>query len=196
MTKKSRLPAIMVLKKVFVLFTISLFTFSCASLGSKTLYLDKYVTIKTPTKILLVRPTMVNCIGGQDENFNCIEKLISLELAPYNISVKKSNIDYQDFDKIGQVSTFAGGNISNGDFLMFSKITRLTAMGQTRDYKVEYKLVSIFDKKLKFHSKYNTTVGATMIVIPGIKDFPNTDQLMAIAIKSGLYEFKKKLLTK
>ena len=196
MTKKLRLTTIVVLNRIIFVFFISLITFSCASLGSKTLYLDKDVTLMKPTKILLVRPTLVNCIGGQDENYNSIEKLLKLELKPYSISVEKCNIDYQDFDKIGQGSNFAGDNISNGNFLMFTKLTRLTAMGQTRDYKVEYKLVSIIDNKLKFHSKYNTTVGATVVVIPGIKDFPNADQMMATAIRSGLHEFKKKLLTK
>ena len=196
MTIQSKLTTIVALKWIIVAFVIPTMLLSCASLGSKTLYLDKNTTIKTPTKIALMRPTLVNCIVEPDENYNFLEELLGLELAPYDISLEKCNIDYLDFDSIGQGSTSVDYGISNGEFLLFTKLTRLTSMGQTRDYKIEYKLVSILDNKLKFHSKYNTTAGATVVVIPVIKEYPNDDQAMAIAIRSGLYEFKKNLLSK
>ena len=183
--------------QIFILWiVIPLLTVSCASLGSKTLYIDKEVSITKPTKIVLPKPIFINCIGGLEENYSCVEKYINLELTPYNISVSKTDFEYKDFDKIGYDTTNTSYGPSDADFLMFAKVTRLTAMGQTRDYKVEYKFVSTKDNKLKFHSKYNTTVGATVVVLPGIKDFPNTDEMMAIAIRSGLYEFKKNVLKK
>ena len=176
--------------KWIIIFIIPL-VLSCASLGSKVLYLDRDITIKQPTKILLAKPTLVDFVSSQDENYSYLEKLLEEELASYNISFEKCDIDYQDFDSIGE--SIIDYNILSGEFLLFTKLIRLTAMGQTRDYIVEYKLVSTLDNKLKFHSKYNTTAGATVVVVPGIKNFPNDDEMLAIAIRSGLHEFKKLL---
>jgi len=78
--------------------------------------------------------------------------------------------------------------------VLSAKIELLQAMGQTRDSKVEYKLVSATTGKLVFHSKYNTTVGATRVIVPGISAYPNTDEIMLVGMSSGLHQFKHRLM--
>ena len=169
---------------------------SCASLGSKTVYNADNFSISNPAKILLAKPLLVDCTGSEKETYFLLNDLIAKELNPFGITIDTSSAKFIDFDNVIADQPIEFENVYNANYLLLTKIKRLTAMGQTRDYKIEYKLVTFADNKLMFHSKYSTTFGATVVLIPGITDFPNSNQMMATAIRSGLYEFKKKLSNK
>lgn len=180
-----------------LLFTSILITIiSCASLGSKTIYHADNISILKPTKILLIMPTLINPDENAGKTFETLKQQLSLELAPFEITFEKTNDSFQNFEEINPDETIKSETKYDADFLLFTKLIRLTAMQQTRDYKVEYKLVSLTDCKLKFYSKYNTTLGSTVVVVPGIKEYPTSEHIMIMAIRSGLHEFKKKLLQK
>jgi hypothetical protein len=179
-------------KFLFTLFLGSLLS-SCASLGSKTLFFDESQSIKSNSTFTIGEPNLVKGKQSTSEVQELVKEVVESELQKFNIKGEIfPNVRY-DFDKIIPNKKIDIPDSISTDYILLIKLERLTSMDVTRDYKALYKLISVKEKKLIFSSKYNTTFGATAIVLPGIKDYPNTDQLMLTGITSGLYQLKKKL---
>jgi hypothetical protein len=169
---------------------------SCASLGSKTLYLDENIKLIERTKIIVSQPTLINVNQATNEVQEILTLVAQQELKEFNFVIEKSEDKLPEFNIIETEMKNAVAQDVNADYILSAKIELLKAMNQTRDCKVEYKLISTKTGKLVFHSKYNTTFGATVVIIPGIKDYPNTDQIMLIGLSSGFHQFKNRLMKK
>ncbi|NEN25224.1 hypothetical protein G3O08_17140 [Cryomorpha ignava] len=169
---------------------------SCASLGSKTLYIDETAKLPEQTKIIISQPTTIHVDQPIDEVHEVLTFVITEELAEYNFIIEKYNGELPSFSAIDTLNDKSIITSLNADYVLSAKIELLKSMNQTRDCKVEYKLVSTKTGKLTFHSKYNTTVGASTLVLPGIKDYPDTDRIMLVGMSSGLHQFENKLMRK
>ncbi len=179
---------------LIALFTIGLW--SCASMGSKTLYHDESSELPEKTKIVVSQPNLINVNQSKNEVQEILVLIAQEELKEFNFIIEKSESNLPDFNTIEGELKNVGDEELTADYVLSAKIELLKAMNQTRDCKVEYKLVSAKTGELVFHSKYNTTFGATVVVLPGIKDFPNADQIMLIGLSSGFHQFKNKLMKK
>lgn len=179
---------------LYVIITLTII--SCASLGSKTLFLNQHYQLQNGTKISIAKPTLIRVTQPIDEVQDIIKTIVSNELKQNNIVCESLVEDVPDFDDIQPDKDLSIPSSITSDYILVAKLERLVAMDITRDYKASYKLISVKDKKLVFYSKYSTTFGATVVVLPGIKDYPNTDQIMLIGITSGLHELKKKMIKK
>jgi hypothetical protein len=185
------------MKQKLVLFALMIVgMWSCASLGSKTLYLDESVELPGQTKIIIAQPTLVEVNQAANEVQDVLTFVAQEELKDYDFVIEKSESVLPEFSNIETELKSADIENKSTDYVLSAKIELLKAMGQTRDCKVEYKLISAQTGDLVFHSKYNTTVGATVVIVPGIKDYPNTDQIMLIGLSSGFHQFKNKLMKK
>jgi len=169
---------------------------SCASLGSKTLYLDENTKLTEKTRIIVSQPTLISVNQAENEVQEILTLVAQQELKDFNFIIEKSVDKIPEFNIIENEMKNEVTQELNADYVLSAKIELLKAMNQTRDCKVEYKLVSTKSGKLVFHSKFNTTFGATVVVIPGIKDYPNTDKIMLIGLSSGFHQFKNKLMKK
>lgn len=184
------------IKEILRFLIFSLVICSCASLGSKTIYNNLDQGVKTRiNKIYITRPTQINIDfykeSGTDFYFDELDRVFS----QYNISVIKSDTTISDFDNIKSDSKLKIPKASDCDFILIGRITRVTAMGQTRDYKIEYKLVKPADNNLKYYSKYSTTFGKSYVIVPGV-GLPSEEQLMRDAIKLSLHNIERDLLKK
>ena len=184
------------MKLIIKLLGLTLVVCSCASLGSKTLYNSFDAGVNTRiSKVYVTKPNQINIDfykeSGSDFYFDEIERL----LKNYNIAMVKSDTSILNFDNISSDSELKITGASDCDYILIGKITRLTMMGQTRDFKVEYKLVNPLDNKLKYYSKYSTTFGKTYVIVPGGR-IPTEEQLMRDAIKSGFNNIEKDILKK
>ncbi len=183
------------MKQKNVLLALMIFgLWSCASLGSKTLYHDKSAELAEQTKIIVSQPTLINVNQSINEVQEVLTLVAKTELKEFNFNIEKSETKLPEFSIIEPEINISAIEDLTADYILSAKIELLKAMNQTRDCKVEYKLVSAKTGKLVFHSKYNTTFGATIVVLPGIKDYPNTDQIMLTGLSSGFHQFKNKLM--
>ena len=173
---------------------LSLAMHSCASLGSKTLYLDEDAQIPEKTRIIIAEPTVIKVNQPIEEVHEVLTLVVQKELAEFDFIIEQSETTLPEFGLLGSEGAASEITPMDGDYVLSAKIELLQAMGQTRDSKVEYKLVSAKTGKLLFHSKYNTTVGATRVIVPGISAYPNTDEIMLVGMSSGLHQFKHKLM--
>jgi hypothetical protein len=167
---------------------------SCASLGSKTLYIDENTKLAENTKIIIAEPTIINVDQSIKEVHEVLNIVISNELKKYNFQIQNSNTSLPNFTDISSKNNNSEIATLSSDFVIFTKIELFKFKNQTRDCKVEYKLVSTRTGELIFHSKFNSTFGASIVIIPVVKEYPNTDQIMLIGISSGLHQFKNRLL--
>ena len=175
---------------------LPLVIYSCASLGSKTIYNGLGQGSKTQiNKIYLTKPTEINIDFYKESSADFYFDELERVLSQYNIAVIKSDTTISNFDSINSNSKLKISNASDCDFILIGRVTRLTAMGQTRDYKVEYKLVNPTDYNLKYYSKYSTTFGKTNVVVPGA-GFPSEEQLMRDAIILGLHNIERDIFKK
>jgi hypothetical protein len=184
------------MKLIIRLLILALIVGSCASLGTKTLYnsFDSNVNL-TISKVYVTKPNQINIDfykeSGSDFYFDEIERI----LKNYNIAIVKSDTTILNFDNISSDSVLKISKASDCDYILLGKVTRLTMMGQTRDFKVEYKIVNSLDSKLKYYSKYSTTFGKTYVILPG-SGIPTEEQLMRDAIKLGFSNIEKVVLKK
>ena len=184
------------MKLIIRLLIFALIVSSCASLGTKTLYnnFDPKVNL-TISKVYVTKPNQINIDfykeSGSDFYFDEIERI----LKNYNIAIVKSDTTILNFDSISSDSELKITKASDCDYILLGKVTRLTLMGQTRDFKVEYKLVNPLDNKVKYHCKYSTTFGNTYVIVPGGR-LPTEEQLMRDAIKLGFSNIEKVVLKK
>lgn len=169
---------------------------SCASLGSKILYLDENVELYEKTRIIISQPTLIRVNQPVNEVQDILTLVFQEELKEFNFLIEKSEAELPKFSMIETEMKKSGMNNLSAEYVLSAKIELLKTMNHTSDCKVEYKLVSAKTGNLVFHSTYNTTFGATVVVLPGIKDYPNTDQIMLKGISSGLHNFKKRLVKK
>lgn len=179
--------------KAIVIMTLPFIFSSCASLGSRTLYNSFDQNYKsTISKIYITTPDQVNIdfykASTPEFYFEELEKIFNT----YNIEVIKSD-SLIDFDKISADNSFKLPGAITPDFILCSKITRMTAMGRTRDFSVEYKLLTPNDFKLIYHSKYSTTFGQTYVIVPG-SGLPSEEQMIRDAIRLGLNNMEKDIL--
>ena len=184
------------IKKTILFALMIIGIWSCASLGSKTLYFDENTKLTEKTKIIVSLPTLINVNQSENEVQEILTLVSRKELKEFNFIIEKSEVKLPEFGIIQTEMKNVNVQYINADYVLSAKIELLKAMNQTRDCKVEYKLVSFKTGELVFHSKYNTTFGATVVLVPGIKDYPNTDEIMLIGLSSGFYEFKNKLIKK
>lgn len=183
------------MKRKTLLFAIMIAgIYSCASLGSKTLYLDENTKLIENTKIIVSQPKLISVNQAENEVQEILTLVAQQELKDFNFIIEKSEDKLPEFNIIENEMKNAVAHDINADYVLSAKIELLKVMNQTRDCKVEYKLVSTKTGKLVFHSKFNTTFGATVVVVPGIKDYPTTDQIMLIGLSSGFHQFKNKLM--
>lgn len=164
---------------------------SCSTLGSKTLYNG----FKKENEISITRVTLTPPIKNNVDFYKeSLDKFYFDEMEGifkgYEIETTRSEFSI-DFDDIKIES--AGFLVT--DIIICCKITRLTALGKTRDYLVEYKLYDPKESKLLYHSKYSTTFGQTYVVFPG-SGLPSEEQLIRDAIKNGLTKIRKDILEK
>jgi hypothetical protein len=179
---------------LFALLTVAMW--SCASLGSKTLYLDETAELPEKTTIIIAQPTLIEVEQEPNEVHDVVTFVAQEELKEYDFIIEKSELVLPEFSNIENELKTTDIQNKSADYILSAKIELLKAMNQIRDCKVEYKLVSTRTSELVFHSKYNTTVGATVVVLPGIKDYPNTNQIMLTGLSSGFHQFKNKLMKK
>jgi hypothetical protein len=178
---------------ILVVIASSIIISGCAALGSKTIVnsFDQNKILRN-SKILLVQPEQENIdfYAQSIPNFYFaeLEKL----LYPYNIEVLKSE-EQVDFDKVNGDIKLNLSETYSADYILYCKIIRLTAMGKTRDYEVEYKIVDFQSNTLMYHSKFSTTFGQTYVVVPG-SGLPSEEQLIRDAIKKGFQKIEKDLL--
>ena len=185
------------MKQKSVLFALMIIGLcSCASLGSKTLYIDESAELPERTKIVVSQPTLIEVNQSENEVKEILTLVAKEELKEFNFIIEKAEITSPEFSVIETEIRNDGAQELTADYVLSAKVELLKAMNQTRDCKVEYKLVSAKTGELVFHSKYNTTFGATVVVVPGIKDYPNTDQIMLTGLSSGFHQFKNKLMKK
>jgi len=169
---------------------------SCASIGSKTLYFDEKTKPIEKSIIIVSQPTLIEVNQSKNEVQDILTLVSREELKEFNFIIEKSEVNLPEFGIIENEMKKVNALHLNADYILSAKVELLKAMNQTRDCKVEYKLVSIKTGELVFHSKYNTTFGATVILVPLVQAYPNTDQIMLLGLSSGFYELKNKLLKK
>jgi len=184
------------IKKLLGLLCFTLLLSSCASLGSKTLYsgLNSESKIKIE-KILLIKPVLLNVNFYEESAADFYFKELQEQFDNYNIKVIKSNSTISDFDNIKPETEIQINEDSDCDYILIGRIKRLTVMGQTTDFRMDYKLIKSSDKKLVYSSKYSTTFGNTYVVVPGV-GLPSEEKLMRDAIRLGLHNLKKDILNK
>lgn len=182
--------------QITIYILIALFMYSCASLGSKTLYnnlrTNDELEIKT---ICLVKPTFENFDFDNNDADNYYFEEVTNSLKEEGIDVQTDKSTEIEFDNFDNTSTFLKTSSIKCEYILSGKVERLTSMGMTRDFKVEYKLISSIDGKLKYHSKYSTTFGKTYVITP-LSGWPTEEQLMRDAIKLGLRNLRKEILNK
>ena len=179
------------IKKLLGLLCLTLVLSSCASLGSKTLYsgLNSESKIKI-NKILLTQPVLLNGNFYEESVNDLYFRELQRQLENYNIEVINSDLVVNDFDNIKPETEIRINQDSDCDYVLIGRITRLTVMGQTSDFRVEYKLIKSADRKLVYSSKYSTTFGSTYVGLP------SEEKLMRDAIRLGLYKLKEDILNK
>jgi len=182
-------------KFILISFLVLTLTY-CASLGNKTIYntLDQENNRKI-AKIILLEPNQKNIDfykrSTSDFYYDELEKVFR----SYQIETFRMNSIKVDFDSITSDNKFQISTHQDCDYFLIGKITRLTMMGRTRDFEVEYKLISSIDYKLKYYSRFSTTFGQTYVVVPGA-GLPSEEQIMRDAIKSGLHNIERDVLKK
>jgi len=168
----------------------------CASLGSKTMYNTLVSAEKGKIKkIILLKPSQINIDFYKESTSEFYYDELERILKNYMIETSKIDSVKIDFDSITSENKLQISTQKECDYFLIGKITRLILMGRTRDFEVEYKLISSSDYKLKYHSQFSTTFGKTYMVAPGI-GFPSEEQIMRDAIKSGLYNIERDILKK
>jgi hypothetical protein len=165
-------------------------------LGSKTLYRSPDLGTKMRiSKIYVIKPNQINTDFYKESwavfYFDEIGKI----LKNFDIEMIKSDTTILNFDNITSDSDVKISKAQYCDYILLGKVTRLTMMGHTRDFEVEYKLVNPLDNKLKYSSKYSTTFGKTYVILPG-GGLPSEEQLMRDAIKLGFSNIERDVLKK
>jgi hypothetical protein len=187
------------LKRIKEAIGILIFQFvicSCASLGSKTIYNSLDQGSKTRiNKVYVIKPTLINIDFYKESSADFYFDELKKILGQYNIAVIKSDTTISNFDNIKSDTELKISKASDCDFILVGRVTRLTALGQTRDFNVEYKLVKVTDNNLKYYSKYSTTYGKTYVVVPGV-GLPTEEQLMRDAIKLGIHNIERDIFKK
>jgi hypothetical protein len=171
-------------------------TMSCASMANKTAYCTKNFSIPKSAKIIITKPTLIvctDCDENEKDTYRILKNQLSLDLKPYNISTLDDNMAItENFDAIKADNLVNFNGTHNADFILLTKVTSSLVM-QTSDYKIEYKLVSVSDKKLQFHSKYNSKYSGGVVVLLPWSEYPNSEKLMRMAISGALHQLKKQL---
>ena len=175
---------------ILIIFSLN----SCASIGTRIIQND-YNKDHKPNieKIYLVKPDLINIDFYKQSSTDFYFDELDRILKKYNIESIKMDASILNFDSVRYDKDLNIQNVSNTDYILVGRITRIVVMGRTRDFKIEYKLIDPNDNNTKYYSKYSTTFGKTYVMVPGV-GLPSEEQLMRDAIKSGIHSFEKKLL--
>lgn len=176
------------------LFMITIIMSSCASLGCRTIYhnfeKNRNNDIK---KIYVMKPVLENVDfykeSASDFYFYEIEKILEKHAIEF-VKGKSLNTSFKDISANDGLTFFTPIDC---DYILVGKITRVTSMGMTSDFKVEYKLIDTSDHMLKYHTKYSTTFGKTYIILPGNNGFPSEETLMRDAVRLGMHNMEKNI---
>lgn len=182
------------IRKGFTLLLLTPLLIACASVGSKTLYLSQSDKIQPAATIGIALPTVNDKSADSEEVQMAIAIALTNQLKSHKVQVKHLTASLPIFDSIHENSTIAIPSGLNVDYILSTRIDPVYTMGVASDYKVMYKLISTHSKSLVFHSKFNTQFGATIVVVPGFKDFPSMSEVMKIGINNGLYRIEKEFL--